>query len=46
MINNWAVVELQLEGCVLGFCVGNKKGARLGYGLGISDGNEEGMWVA
>ena len=43
MINNWAVVELQLEGCVLGFCVGNKKGVRLGFG--ISDGNEEGMWV-
>ena len=46
MNNIWVVVELQLEGCVVGFCVGKKKWARLGHVLGISDGNEEGMWVA
>ena len=33
------------QGCVVGFSVGNKEGFRIGDGLGICDGNLDGMSV-
>ena len=41
----WVVLELPLEGSVVGFAGGNKEEARLGHTLSITDGNVEGICV-
>ena len=41
----WVVLELPLEGSVVGFAGGNKEEAQLGHTLSSTDWNVEGMWV-